>query len=98
MGRFYGKYLLVGPPIPAHWFVRSLFSGNPPHSPHVLGFSVRFPGRTPDDAREWLRAHGYVFSSRKWLRADRKPTRLGYTQRVEHNQKVLKRRRRRNFG
>lgn len=81
-------------PVPAHWFRRRPFTGNPPVTPHVLGWCVRFPGRTPRDAHAWLKAHGYAFCGRQWCRADRKPTRMPYEERARHARIVIERRRR----
>lgn len=83
-------------PIPPHWFWRSMFSGNGLHAPCVLGFSVRFPGRTPRDAHAWLKAHGYVYHGREWSRADRKPTRLTPQGLATHRVTVTVRRRKQN--
>jgi hypothetical protein len=83
----------VRAPIHPLLFRRLLFDARTAGS--WLGFSVRFPGRTPDDAKRWLRAHGYAFKGRSWNRTDRKPTRMGYMQRAEHTHRMRERRKRR---
>lgn len=77
-------------PIEPHAFRRLLFQW-----PRQLGFVVRFPGRTPDPARAWLKAHGYAYKSKQWERPDRKLTRLRDTgERDAHLRRVLARRKR----
>ena len=60
-------------PVDPGLFRRRLFSGNPPHAPHVYGFTIRFGRYATDDEKRWLRIHGYRFSGGVWARADRKP-------------------------
>ncbi len=79
-------------PIPPHWFWRYLLS----RTPDILGFSVRFPGRTPRDAHAWLKARGYVYHGGEWSRADRKPTKLTPQGFATHRVTVKVRRRNRN--
>lgn len=80
-------------PIPPHWFRRYVFTGFT-GGVFTLGFSVRFPGRTPDNARHWLKAHGYKYYGREWNRVDRKPCRVSYQEYNEHRRRVAERRRR----
>lgn len=58
-------------PIDPALFKRRLFSGNPPHAPHVYGWIIRLHRYTTDIEKAWLHAHGYEFSGGKWCRADR---------------------------
>lgn len=83
-------------PIHPHLFRRVVVRSAGPARSRIdwLGFAVRFPGRTPEDARRWLRAHGYRFRGRSWNREDRRPTRLTYAQRSEHTSRMQARRKR----
>lgn len=92
-------------PIPAQWFRRLLFigrlresDGDAPLLAGVLGFTVRFPGRTPRGVHRWLKSHGYVYGSgRSWCRIDRKPTRLTRGE-IDAHADIVKSRRRRAAG
>jgi hypothetical protein len=64
--------LRVRCPIDGDCFRRELFSGNPPHAPHVHGWVVRFGGRASLEQRAWLKGHGYSFSGGKWCRSDKR--------------------------
>jgi hypothetical protein len=61
--------LRVRCPIGMNSFHRKLFSGNPPHAPHVYGWIVRLGGSATPEQRAWLKSHGYCFSGGKWCRA-----------------------------
>lgn len=54
---------------------RTSISGNPPHSPVVLGFKVYLGRRATKEELAWLRGHGYRQQGRRWYRPDRRPAR-----------------------
>lgn len=85
--------------IPRHWFQRFLFTRTASVGPSacIYGFSVHFPGRTPQDAKRWLKARGYVYHGGDWSRADRRPSRLTLDQFRTHQRRVLDRQRRRGL-
>jgi hypothetical protein len=62
--------LRVRCPLATNSFRRELFSGNPPHAPHVYGWVVRLGGSATPEQHAWLKGHGYKFSGGKWCRAD----------------------------
>lgn len=51
-------------------FKRVKWSGNPQHSPIVMGWTVRLGRYTTADEKRWFAANGFKFSGGKWGRPD----------------------------